>query len=160
MKPVVMAAIGFALGMACAHFRHGWVHVPWPSLPALPTVVQSALGSAVGSATPAPSSTLRDAIEPVERVVFGPLNRGKAFAVALEETVELEKLSSQFQADAAGQAARRVVGEVVLITGIADAVDNAAVRVLVHPAGTFQYSTTGGEKKTVRKLRFFRDIVK
>lgn len=49
------------------------------------------------------------AIEPIYKVLLGPLDDRKAVAVAVEETAELEKLLPGLPSDASGNAARRVL---------------------------------------------------
>ena len=105
---VVAAVVAFALGMAFAHLRRHGGRIDWPSLPSLPSV--RALPSLPLISKPAtPTPTLRTAIEPIYKVLFGPLDDRKAVTEAVEETAELNKLLPGLPSDAAGNAARSVL---------------------------------------------------
>lgn len=95
MKAAVLAALGFAMGIAFAHFGQR-------------TDRREPTPAAVVPRQRTPGPTLRKAIEPVYNLLFGPLDNPAAIGVAIEETAELEKLLATVPADAVGAAAKRV----------------------------------------------------
>ena len=107
MKWVALAVIGFVLGMAVGHLRQRVPHFELPAMPALASLrsVLPGVAPRLGNENP----TLRSAIEPVYEVLFGPLNDGKAVAVAVDETAEIEKMMARVEANGASEAARRVI---------------------------------------------------
>ena len=50
--------------------------------------------------------------------------------------------------------------DMIFVSAITQVVDDSPVRILVHPAGDYQYLTPAGVKKTVRKYRFYRNAGK
>ncbi len=107
MKWVALVVIGFVLGMAVGHLRQRIPHFELPTMPALASLrsVLPGVAPRLGNENP----TLRSAIEPVYEVLFGSLNDGKAVAVALDETAEIEKMMTRVEANDATEAARRVM---------------------------------------------------
>lgn len=113
MKLVFCAALGFALGLALAHFE---TH-PWPDTASVFTPKKNATAEPAAPSAPvaprlpppARGPTLRTTVEPVYRALFA-LDDLKAFAVAVEESAAMEPLLAGAPRDALGDAARRLGG--------------------------------------------------
>ena len=134
MKVAFLAVVGFALGMLLAwgertaplmsskqvqslvqiaralmHPADSVASSDQPLSPPEPPVAQSRpLVAPPKNNSSREAAHLRPAIEPIYLALFGSLDDGKALAVAIEETAELERLLAVSPPDAAGEAAKRV----------------------------------------------------
>ena len=112
MKLIVLAAIGFGIGFALAHFEtHRWPVAPAFSLPAIIEASKEAVAPVAPAFTrprQANGPTLRTTMEPVYQALFQSLDDTKAFAIAIEESAAMEPLLMAAPRDPLGETARRV----------------------------------------------------